>query len=189
MNELYQITERVMWLLSYVLAFMLMRRSDTNRRKIALILTLTYLAGGVFALYLLPHIAGAHYDYWDVAFAKDGKLEFAPMDFRFVTNHLGLAVCVGSVLANYLFEDYKIMWVPAIGFLMPAIGEVTFRFSKWQSVFEILFGNDTRKTQSSIASEIVAGIGPSIIAGVFLLLSLAILSRLIKDGFANSKNA
>jgi len=167
---------------------MLIKRSNAKVRRIALSLIFAFLAGGVFALYVLPHITGTHYDYGDVALVRDGNWEFVPMDFRFITNHLGLAVCVGSVLADFILRNYKLFWVAVLGFLVPPIGEVTFRFPRWQSVFEILFGNDSRKTQSSIVPEIVASIGPSIVASVFLLVSLAVLSRRITyDNGAISK--
>lgn len=189
-NDVLYVGSSLFWLLSYVLAFLLIKRSAADGRRIAIKLALAYLAGGGFTLYLLPAFTGAHYDYFDVGFLNNGKLEFPPMDFRFITNHLGLAVCAGSVLANLILEKYKIIWISVVGFLMPPLGEVIFRFPRWQITFEQLSGNDTRKTQSSLLPEIIASIGPSLIASVFLVVSVAILSRRItNDDHAVSENA
>jgi hypothetical protein len=99
-------------------------------------------------------------------------------------------VCAGSVLANLILEKYKIIWISVVGFLMPPLGEVIFRFPRWQITFEQLSGNDTRKNQSSLVPEIIASIGPSLIASVFLVVSVAILSRSItNDDHAVSENA
>jgi len=167
----------MLWLLSYVLSFILIRRSHTSGRRIAAFIALSYVGGGIVALYVLPHFTGAHYDYYDVAFETNGSLSFVPMDFRFVTNHIGLAVGTGCLLAKLIQSEYPSLSISLIGLMIPIVGEVVFRFGVWRSFLHQLSGYDPAKYSGSPSADAVAGMGPSISAGLFVFVSVAILVR------------
>jgi hypothetical protein len=181
MNDIIAITVGIGKLVSYVLAFILLLKTNAKRRIRSLILAAAYVSSGVVGLYLLPQFIGAHYDYWDVMFIENSKIKLVPMDLNFVINHLGLALCTGVLLAYLLESHCKKAWVLLIGLMSPIIGELFIRFDRWKGVIQRASDGDANKSLISDGAMAIAGVGPSISAGLFVLFALLIM-------FSNSRN-
>ena len=148
-------------------------------------LAAVYISGGIAALYLLSHFTGVHYEYWDIVFIENDKLTLVPTDLNFITKHLGFALCTGALLAYLLESQCQSARIGLIGLVIPIVGELFIRFEVWRGFIYRSYYGETGKSLVPDRVKALIGIGPSVVAGLFIFFTLLIIFR--RERYDSSK--
>jgi hypothetical protein len=159
-NDILAIPQFLARVACYVFALIVIVR-HRHQRKDCLVLASAYLVAGAIALWFLPKLTGAHYDYWDVGFWVNGRLEFPNLDLNFILIHLGFAVCLGWLIAKWITEPAHSLRLLFIPIPVAVVAEVLFRIHKYKG---LIFNSDFNI--HGLLGELMASLGPALFAGI-----------------------
>jgi hypothetical protein len=172
MNDILAIFSVLLRVACYVYALILIVRYPQNR-KTGLTLAAAYLVAGAICLGLLPIVTGAHYDYWDVGFWTNGRLEFPNMDLNFILIHFGFAVCLSWFIAKLIMAKAHSRYLWSCPIPIAIAAEALFRIQRYKGM---LFNSDF-DDYVLLLKEIVASFGPPFFAGIGVMVTALVIKK------------